>query len=202
MSFSRAFLKANGLSEDQITSVMDEHTAVVEALKQQRDGYKADADKLATLQANLDAANNEINTLKSGDDFKAKYEQEHNAYEAYKAEVKKNAEMERLKAAYRKLLVDEKISEKRLDAVIRLTDFSTMSLDEEGNLNDLPALKEAIGKEWGEYKVTPDKAGVNPGNPPAPSNDGFAAMSLTQKMAYANQNPTAPEVVAWLQKKT
>lgn len=201
MAFSRAFLKANGLNDDQIASIMDEHSAVVEALKQQRDGYKADAEQFAQARADLDVAKKELNSLKNGEDnYKAKYEAEHTAFEQYKADAVKKEETEKIKAAYRKLLQEEKISEKRLDAVIRLTDFSGMSLDKDGQLNDLPALKESIGKEWSDYKVTTEEGGVKPGNPPSPSNDGFAAMSLTQKMAYANQNPTAPEVAAWLQR--
>ena len=55
MAFKRASLKAIGLSDEQIESVMDLHTEVVDALKQERDGYKEKADKYAEVQAELEA---------------------------------------------------------------------------------------------------------------------------------------------------
>ena len=51
-------------------------------------------------------------------------------------------------------MLDERISEKRVDSVLKLTDFSEMKIDKDGKLENLDALKENIGKEWGEFKVT------------------------------------------------
>lgn len=147
MGFTRSFLKSIGLSEEQITAVVEEHNAVVDALKQQRDGYKADAEKLPEVQKQLDE-------LKSGDDYKAKYEEEHNAFEKYKADVKAEAELGNLKEAYRKLLAEENISDKRHDAIIRLTDFGKMKLDKDGNLANADELRKAIRDEWSDYIVT------------------------------------------------
>ncbi len=159
MSFSRSFLKASGLTDEQITAVMEEHTAVVDALKQQRDGYKADAEKLADVQKQLD-------DLKGGEDYQAKYEQEHKAFEDYKAGVKAEAQLNDVKAAYRKLLTEEKISDKRLDAVIRLTDFSKMKLNDDGSLANADELRKAIRDEWNEYIVTTRTEHENVATPP------------------------------------
>lgn len=166
--FTRAFLKSNGLNDDQITAIMEEHTSVVDALKSQRDGYKADAEKLPALQQELD-------TLKSGEDYKAKYDKEHADFEAYKTDILKAAELEKVKAAYRKLLTEEKISEKRLDSILKLTDFSGMKLDKDGNLENAKDLRESIGKEWADFKVTTKVDEQKPPMPPTNDNGGASS---------------------------
>ncbi len=80
MALTRRMLKALGIEEDKIDEIIEAHSESVEALKQQRDTYKADAEKLTSVQAELDS-------LKNGDDYKAKYEKEHQDFEDYKQEI-------------------------------------------------------------------------------------------------------------------
>ena len=162
MAFSRSFLKTTGLTDEQITAVMEEHVAVTDALKQQRDAYKADADKLAEVQAQLEEA-------KKVEDFRAKYEETKKAFDEYKAQITQEAETEKVRAAYRELLKSEKISEKRFDVICRATDFSGMKLDKEGKLSNADALKEAIRQEWGDFRVSEGTKGANVETPPAGS---------------------------------
>ena len=159
MAFTRSFLKALGLSDEQVGAIIDEHTAVTDALKKQRDEYKAEADKAADARKELDA-------LKGGEDFKAKYEDEHKAYESYKAEVARKETRAKVEAEYRKLLADEKIPAKRLDAVIRLTDLDSMSLDKEGHLKDTDKLRENIRRDWSEYITETTERGASVATPP------------------------------------
>ena len=167
MSFTRSFLKSAGLTDDQITAVMDAHADVVEALKQQRDGYKADAEKLPQVQKQLDDL--------GGVDYKAKYETLVKTHDDYKAKVKADAERAEVQAAYRKLLADEKISEKRLDAVIRLTDFTGMKLNSDGTLADADKLREGIRNDWSDYIVTEKTLHENVATPPV--NQGGSKMT-------------------------
>ena len=159
MGFSRSFLKATGLTDEQITAVIEEHTAVTDALKAERDKYKGQADKAADLQKQLDE-------LKAGDDFKQKYEDEHKAFEDFKKETATAAESNAVKAAYRKLLAEEGISEKRIDAILKVTDFSKMKRDKEGNLEGADDLRKSINSEWGEFKTTVTEKGATVENPP------------------------------------
>lgn len=176
MSFSRNFLKSIGLTDDQISSVMEEHTAVTDALKKDRDAYKAEAEKVPGLQR-------ELETHKGGEDFKAKYESEHQAFETYKADIAKKAQLEKVQAAYRKLLLDEKISEKRLDGIIRLTDFDKIKLDKDGNLEDVATLKDNIGKEWGEFRVSTKEKDHKPDTPPDKDNGDAGTTGIRQMTA-------------------
>lgn len=193
MAFSRSFLKSTGLTDEQITAVIEEHTAVTDALKADRDKFKEQADKAADLQRQLD-------DLSGGEDWKKKYEDEHQAFEDFKSKSAQEAETAKVKAAYRKLLLDEKISEKWLDRVMKGMDFSGMKLDKDGTLHDIDKLKEAIDKEWGDIKTTVTERGADVEKPPKADNNSFNTMSLAEKMQYANQHPTDPAVSAWLNK--
>lgn len=159
MGFTRSFLKATGLTDEQITAVMEEHTAVTDALKSQRDGYKEQAEKAADLQKQLDDA-------KGGEDFKQKYEDEHKAFEDFKKKAADDAEAARVRAAYRSLLVDEKIGAKRIDSIIKVTDFSKMKLGKDGRLENEDELRKSIGDEWSEFKTTVTERGAVVEKPP------------------------------------
>lgn len=159
MSFSRSFLKATGLTDEQITAVMEEHTAVTDALKQQREDYKKQAEKAADLQKQLDG-------LQGGDDYKQKYEDEHQAFEDFKKKTAQDAEAAKIRAAYRKLLIDEKIGEKWVDRIMKTQDFSGMKLDKDGNLNDAESIRKSVADEFGEYKTEVTQHGAKVETPP------------------------------------
>ena len=160
MAFTRSFLKASGLTDEQVSAVMEEHVAVTDALKKDRDSYKAQAETAADLQKKLDDIN-------GGEDFKAKYEEVNKAFEDFKKKTADDAEAAKVRAAYRKLLAEEKIGEKRLDSIMKVTDFSSMKLDKDGNLENVDQLRRNIGDEWGEFKVTTTERGASVATPPA-----------------------------------
>ena len=54
MALTRKYLKSIGLTEDQIEGIVEEHIATVNDLKETANKYKADADKLPTVQKELD----------------------------------------------------------------------------------------------------------------------------------------------------
>lgn len=174
MAFTRNFLKTMNLTDEQISAIMEEHVSVTDALKKQRDDFKADADKYKADAEKLPDVQKQLDDLKGGEDYKSLYEKERGDFEAYKQKIAHEAEAEKVKAAYRKLLTDEKISEKRLDAVIRATDFSGMKLDKDGKLVDVDTLKKKIGEDWGDFKVTVRERGAHVDNPPAPDNNNGA----------------------------
>lgn len=51
MALTRRMLKAMGISDEQVDEIIAAHTETVDALKEQRDAYKADAEKLADVQS-------------------------------------------------------------------------------------------------------------------------------------------------------
>ena len=82
MGFGRKWLDEILTNEDlspkeKAQKIMDEHIAVTNGLKDERDGYKADAEKATELQKKLD-------DIANGEDFQKKYEEEHKAFEDFK----------------------------------------------------------------------------------------------------------------------
>ena len=64
------------------------------------------------------------------------------------------------------MLIGENISEKRADAIMKVTDFSKMKRDKDGNLENADALKKSIGEEWGDFKATATQQGAKVEKPP------------------------------------
>ena len=193
MAFTRSFLESVGLNKEQVSAVMEEHVAVTDGLKKDRDTYKAEAEKVPGLEEKLKAhADNE--------DYKTKYESEHTAFESYKAKAAQEAESAKVSAAYRKLLTEEKISEKRLDAILRVTDLSAMKLTKDGKLEGEAKLRESIKTDWAEFITKKEERGAGVDNPPDHDNTTFETMSLAEKMQYANAHPSDAAVTAWLNK--
>ena len=173
MAFSRSFLKTCGLTDEQITAVMEAHTEVTDSLKQQRDGYKADAEKYKADAAKLPGVQKQLDELKGGEDYKAKYETEHQAFEAYKQQAAEKEYSDKVKAAYRKMLKDDvHISEEYLDTVMAATVFTDMKLDKDGNLENADAHKKTASEKWAKFVPTIRLRGPKTETPPYQDNGG------------------------------
>ena len=170
MAFKRAEIReilGEAYTDEIATKLVELHRGVVDPLKDDLDAakrdatkYKTEADKVAGLQKDLEEA-------KKGEDWKTKYETEKKAHDDYKAQVARDAETVKVKAAYKKLLTEEKISEKALESVLNATDYSKMKLKEDGTLDGLDGLKKEIGEKWGGFKAQTRQRGEKVDNPPA-----------------------------------
>ena len=166
MGLSRAMLKGMGLTDEQVTAIVEEHTAVLTAIKDERDKYKADAEKLPGVQKELD------DLKKNGGDWEKKYNDEHTAFEDYKKNIDNKTKLEAVKSAYKSLLTEAKVGEKHIDSILRVTDFSEMKLDKDGKLTDSDKLTENIKKDWSGFIATQETKGSNPETPPASGGSG------------------------------
>lgn len=189
MAFKRAEIRGI-LGESYTDAIGDKifaaHLSVIDPLKDdlasvtaERDKYKAEAEKVAGLQKQLDE-------YKGGEDFKAKYEKEHTNFEDYKKKIADEAESAKVKAAYSKLLAAENISPKRIDAVLKVTDFSGMKLDKDGNLEGTDDLKKKINEDWADFKVITKLRNGKVETPPSgndPSANNGGGMSRAAELA-------------------
>ena len=137
--------------------------------------WKTEADKLPDVQKELDG-------LKTGKDWKAEFDKEHQAFEDYKSQIARDAETAKVKAAYKKLLTEEKISEKTLESVLNATDYSKMKLKDDGTLDGIEDLKKDIDTKWGGFKVSQRQRGEKVDNPP-PGGSGGSDNSTRDMMA-------------------
>jgi len=131
-----------GLTEEQVETIIEAHTETTDGLRAEIARYKADSEQLSEVQTELD-------TLKA-DGWKEKHDSLKREYDGYKAEQtakEVNAKKER---AYRALLKDAGVDEKRIDAVMKVTKLEEMELDGE-KLKDADGLSEGIKSEWADF---------------------------------------------------
>lgn len=162
MALTRKFLKGMGLTEEQIESVIEEHTAVTNDLKDEIKKYREDADKLPGVQKELDDMKKSTG---ENDDWKGKYEQEHKDFEAYKTSVTAEQTLNKVKEAYKALLKSANVDDKRIDTIMKVTDFKDKKLDKDGKLEGEKDLTESIKTEWKDFIVTKREAGAPVENP-------------------------------------
>lgn len=160
MALTRKLLKGMGLSEEQIDTIIGEHVETTDALKGRIQNLENDLKDLPALKAKAEAAGDPEN-------WKGKHDELKQQFDAYRAEVAGKEETARLKTAYKALLSEENVDEKRHDAILRVTDFSKLKFEKDGTLKDAEALKNAIRDEWSAFVVTQGKRGANVATPPA-----------------------------------
>lgn len=178
MAFTRKFLSALGIEADKVDEIISAHTEVTDALKQERDQYKADAEKLPGVQQ-------ELNDLKATTDgkssWKVKYDAIKEEFETYKAEQTAKETKTAKEAAYKALLKQAGVSEKRIDAVLKVTDLEGVELDKDGAVKNADEVTKAIKTEWADFIQTTQTVGANTATPPA--NNG--SVLKTREEIYA-----------------
>ena len=147
MALTRKMLKGMGLSDEQIDTIIEGHDETVTALKNERDGYKAEAEKAGTYKRERDEAQTALDAAKGDTDWKAEYDR-------LKADTEARETGRRVKDAYRQLLKAEKVDDDMLDSVMDVTKFDDMKLDKDGALKDADKLAEGIRSRWAKFIVT------------------------------------------------
>lgn len=168
MALTRKFLSALGIEEDKVDQIIIAHTETVDGLKEQRDSYKADAEKLTAVQKELNGM--KAAEEKNGKDtYKVKYEALKEDFEAYKKEQTAKETHAQKESAYKALLAESGVAEKRIAAVLKVSDVDAIEFDEDGKIKDEGALKKSIKDEWSDFIVTKGQQGANTATPPTGS---------------------------------
>lgn len=174
MSLTRKALVAMAIDAEKIDQIIEMHSETVDALKAEKDSakeearkYKADSDKLAEVEK-------ELNELKAKaeqpDAYKEKYNTLKKEYDTYKGEVTAKETKAAKTKAYRAMLQEIGVSDKRIDSVMKVADLSSIELDEDGTIKDVDALKASAKDEWSDFIVSSGKKGAE--TPTPPSNTG------------------------------
>lgn len=185
MSFTRKFLKTMGLTDEQVDAVIEEHIAVTTGLKDDLNRYKSDAEKVQDMQAQIDSLTAERDQLKAekedNEDWKAKFDEEHAGFDKYKQTVEAERNVRNIKDLYRSMLKEQNIDDKRVDAILKVTDFSGMKVAKDGKLDGADKLAETIKTEWKDFIVSHEKRGAEVETPP--SNTGGSSLTKADIMA-------------------
>lgn len=189
MALTRKFLAAMGIEAEKIDEIIDAHTETVNALKKERDDarteaatFKADAEKLPGVQKELD----DLKTANADNPYKEKYEKEHKDFEDYKAEVTEKETKAKKVSAYRKLLKDAGVDEKRIDSILKVSAVDDVELDEDGAIKESDKLTETVKTEWADFIVKENTQGA--GTPKPPQGDGGNGGQLSRAAQVAKRH--------------
>ena len=180
MALTRKFLNALGIEEAKIEQIIEAHTETVDALKEERDKYKADADKLPGVTKERDDYKT-VADKADKDPYKVKYDALKEEYDNYKSDQQKREKAAKVNDAVRAVLKEIGVADKRIDAVMRVTDTGELELDENGKIVTEKELKKQLKDEWADFIVTRREQGANVATPPG--NNGGS--KLTRAEIYA-----------------
>lgn len=175
MAFTRKWLEEllqeEGKSAaEKVAAIMDGHLAVTDPLKEERNGYREQAEKLPELQKQLEKMQDEAQ----------KFEDERKAFKDYKEKVEQDAEAARIEAAFRNLLKDEGYSEKWVERILKTAKLNEMQMGEDGKLTGEEKLREAVNQEWSDVKHSITERGATVEKP---LNTGKATMTREEILA-------------------
>lgn len=176
----REILSAAGVTSENMSEAVDKiidgHLTSVNALREDVAKYKADAEKLPTVQKELDDMK-----ANSNDDWKEKHDRLKDEFDKYKTDVQAKETKAAKEAAYRAILKDANLSEKGIEKAIKYADWDKIELGEDGKLKGANDHIKAVREEWAEYVTTTTTTGAKTSTPPA--NTGGA--KLTKAEIYA-----------------
>ena len=177
MAMTRKSLKAMGLTDEQIDSIIEMHTETVDGLKEKLKTAEDKASKLDDVQKELDGLK-----ANSGDDYKAKYEAEKKAFADYKADqTAKETKAAKEKAA-RAYFEGKNITGANLDIAMRGCRDEIGAIELDGDkIKDTAALDALVGGTFAGLVITKSVQGAQTANPPA--NNGGS--KLTKADIYA-----------------
>lgn len=156
--------------KEAVNEIIEGHTTSIEALREERDGYKEKAQKVDELTKQLEKAQKDLKDATSDEaenKFKTKYEMLKEEFKEYKKDIEAKATKESKTKAYKDMLKEAGISDKRIDAVLKVSDVDSIEFDDDGNVKDKDELLKGIKDEWSDFIQTADVKGAETQNPPS-----------------------------------
>ena len=187
MALTRKFLSALGIEAEKIDEIIEAHTDTVNALKDEREKYKKDAEALPAVQKELD----DLKAAAEKDQenpYKAQYEDLKKEYDQYKADVDAKETTAKKKEAYRSLLKQVGVSEKRLDTILKVSKYDSIELDKDGAVKDAEDLKKSLKEEWADFIVQEETKGAETKTPPTGAGAGSAKTLSRAAQVVAKHN--------------
>ena len=197
MALTRKSLKAMGLTDEQVDSIIEMHSETVDGLKEQVKTYKADAEKLPNVQKELD-------DLKAAGDggFKEKFEKEHSDFENFKKTIQEKETKAAKESAAKAFFESKGITGNSLEIAMRgsSAEIAALALDGE-KIKDSSALDALVNGTFKALVSTTTTKGANIPNPPVTTpNKAYSADDI-RKMSPAEINKNWDSIKAALNGK-
>lgn len=166
MALTRNYLKSMGLTDEQVNAIIENHAETVEALKKERDGYKATAETVEQITKERDEVREKLE--KAGDAAKVQKE-----FDDYKAGIEAEKLTAQKRTAYEALLKDAGMArESARSLVLKTVDYAKIELDNDGNIKDADKHKDSIKADYADFIGKVETAGTNTANPPSGGGGG------------------------------
>lgn len=167
----REILSAAGVTienmSEAVDKIIDGHLTSVNALREDIAKYKADAEKLPTVQKELDDMKANTN-----DSWKEKHDKLKGEFDTYKKDVEAKETHSKKEAAYRAILKDANLSEKGIEKAIKYAEWDKIELEADGKLKGASDHIKSVKEEWAEYVTTTTTTGAKTTTPPANNGTG------------------------------
>lgn len=182
-----------GIEEEKIDQIIDAHTETVDALKEARDNYKVDAEKLPNIQKELEELK-----AKGDDGWKEKHDKLKKQFDDYKTEITSKESKAAKEKAARAYFESKGITGKNLELAMRgsRTEVEGIELDGE-KIKDEAALKALVDGDFAGLVATTQKKGASTATPPA--NNGAGTMTKEQILAITDRTKRREAIAQNLQ---
>ena len=197
MALTRKSLKAMGLTDEQVDSIIEMHSETVDGLKEQVKTYKADAEKLPNVQKELD-------DLKAAGDggFKEKFEKEHSDFENFKKTIQEKETKAAKESAAKAFFESKGITGNSLEIAMRGSSAEIAALDLDGEkIKDSSALDALVNGTFKALVSTTTTKGANIPNPPITTTNKAYSADDIRKMSPAEINKNWDSIKASLNGK-
>lgn len=175
MALSRSYLEGLGLEEKQIKAIVEANSDSVNAVKAQMQA------EINDLKTQLADANKKYDDKPS---YKDEFDKIKDEFEQYKNDIANKAVETAKRDAYKKILKEAGISDKRFEAILKVTDLKDLKIGEDGALEDSEKLTESVKTEWADFVVKETVKGANPATPPK----GGSRMSKEEILKIEDKN--------------
>lgn len=188
MALTRKFLLAMGIEPEKVDEIITAHIEVTDGLKKEIENYKADSEKLTQVKEELKTAKEQLEGYGKDDTYKVKYEAIKEDFEKYKKDIESEKEKTTKAQAFKDLLKGIGISDKRIDAVMKVSGDAISNLViEDGKIVDKAKLEKSLKEEWADFIVNESGVvGENVAHPPK----GDDAKSLTKDEIFKIKDAT------------
>lgn len=128
-----------------------------------KERYKEKLNEIDELTGKLQTAEDSVATAEK---WKTKYEAVKEDFSNFKAEQSKKDTRAAKETAYRALLKQAGVSEKRIDAVLKVSDVDGVELNEKGEIANAKDRLKSIKDEWADFIEVTQVQGAQTPNPP------------------------------------
>ena len=189
MALTRKALSAMGIEDDKIEHIIEIHLQTINEIADERDKYKADAEKLPAIQKQLEKAKEKAQT---DEELQSKYDtlmQEKEAlqkqFDQYKSDQTAKETRAAKEKAYKEILKDAGISEKHYAKILKYSDVDGVKLNKEGKIEAADEILKSVKEEWSDHIESFGTEGAKTETPPA--NNGGKSEAPSRAAILARQ---------------